>query len=524
MPRSYAEEHLPLFDDQLRPYQREGILKIRSSFARGHKAVMAVLPTGMGKTRLFTVLPRDGARVLVICPQIELVRQTSDTIRALRRRVAGLEQASLRWDGEDWAVACYASLIAEGRYKKFLGKIDLVIVDECDDKFSKKFRDMMQDFIANGARVLGVTATPFRGGKNESALFGFYEDVPFCLELRDALDQHWLVRPKVYVHRVKSVDFSSLSKTKTDFSPAELDALLTKEQCLHDIAALVNQHHKRSHGVVFCASVLQAKALRDLLVTRHGKKVSCVWGTQNEDERNDEIKKFKSGENSLIVNCNVLGRGVDIPEINEIFNARPTKSKARYLQAIGRGLRTLGGVLANAMTLEERKAAIAASAKPDFVIHDITNTCEFHQPIVAIDVLLAGPKEIIDKIKEDQQDAEEPATIEELDADLAEEIEAHKEMERLAKEAEKKRRAELIVGVTFDSRQRDLFDPATAKRPNVRTYRAIFGKWKGYPLNSPLIPDSYLEWAIEKARLTPFWFRVYQQELERRQEMKRYGA
>lgn len=523
MAKSYAEEHLPLFDDQLRPYQRDCILAVRSSFARGHKAVMAVMPTGMGKTRTFTILPREGARILVVCPQIELVKQTVESIRALRRKAAGIEQAFNRWDGEEWVVACYASLLPE-RYKKFIGKVDLVIIDECDDKFSTAFRGMMREFIAGGARVLGVTATPFRGGKNESSLFGFYEDVPFCLELRDALDQFWLTKPKVFVHKVKSVDFSKLSKTRTDFNPQELDNLLNSEQCLHDIAALVNDHHKRSHGVVFCKSVYQAKALRDLLVTRHSKKVSCVWGTQPEEEREAEMKAFKDGTNSLIVNCNVLGRGVDIPEINEIFNARPTKSKSRYLQALGRGLRTLPGVLSNSMTVEERAAAIAASAKPDWVMHDITNTCDFHSPVIAIDVLMAGPKDIIEKIKGDAGDKGEEQSVEELDAQMLEEIEEFKEQERLAREAEKKRRAEVIVGVTFDTRQRELFDPATAKSPHVRTYRALFGKYKGYPLNSPMIPDDYLEWAIEKGRLTPFWLRVYQQELERRQERRAYRA
>ena len=511
MTRRYAEAHLPLFDDQLRPYQRDGILKIRSSFSRGHKAVMAVLPTGTGKTRLFTILPRDGARVLVVCPQIELVNQTVGSIRALRRQAAGIEQAHNRAEGEEWVVACYATLLPD-RYKKFVGKIDLVIIDECDDKFSVAFRSMMKDFIDGGARVLGVTATPFRGDK--SSLFGFYEDVPFCMELREALDQKWLVNPNVFVHKVKSVDFSKLSKTRTDFKPEELDRLLTSEQCLHDIAALVDEHHRRSHGVVFCNSVLQAKLLRDLLVTRHNKKVSCVWGTQNVEERQDEIKAFKDGTHSLIVNCNVLGRGVDIPEINEIFNARPTKSKSRYLQVLGRGLRSLNGVLANGMTLEERAAAIAASAKPSWTMHDITNTCKYHEPIVAIDVLLAGPKEIIDKVKEEKGDKE--TTVEELDEAVVEAMEEQKELERLAREEEKRRREGLVVGVQFDSEQRDLFDKADAKSPHVRTYRMLFGKWKGYPLSSPVIPDSYLEWTIEKGRLTPFWHQVYVKELERR--------
>jgi len=510
----YATEHLPLFDDHLRPYQKEFILAIRESFRKGHRRVLGVLPTGMGKTRAFTILPREGARVMVVCPQIELVGQTARTISSLRRRAASIEQAWQKADaGDEWVVACYASLATNNRYRRFVGNLDLVIVDEADEKFSIAFRDMMNEFVEGGARVLGVTATPYRGDK--SSLFGFYEDCPYSLELRDALDGGWLVKPKVFVHKVRSVDFSKLTKTKVDFKPEELDALLTSEQCLHDIAALVNQHHKGQFGVVFCNSVLQAKLLRDLLVTRHGQKVSCVWGTQNPEERAEQIKKFESGENTLVTNCNVLGRGWDCPEVREIFNARPTKSKNRYVQVLGRGTRTVDNCLKNDMNQEERLKAIAESRKPSWVIHDITNTCRFHEPVTAIDILMAGDKTIIDKVKAGAEDEEKG--IEDLDADMAEAIRDHQEAERLAREEEKKRRQGIVVGVTFDSRERNLFDRADAKKPGVRTYRFLFGRWKGYPLNSPDVPDHYIRWAVENARLTVFWSQIYRQELERRE-------
>lgn len=515
MPKSkYAIEHLPLFDDQLRPYQKDFILAVRGSFGRGHRKVLGVLPTGCGKTRAFTILPREGARVLVVCPQIELVDQTARTIRSLRRRAAAIEQAWQKADvGDEWIVACYASLVTNDRYKRFVGHIDLIIVDECDDKFSLAFRNMMQEFVEGGARVLGVTATPYRG--DQSSLFGFYEDCPYSMELKTAFDEGWLVKPKVFVHRVKSVDFSKLTKTKVDFKPEELDRLLTSEQCLHDIAELVRQHHQGKFGVVFCNSVLQAKLLRDLMVTRHGMKVSCVWGTQNVEDRAEEIRKFESGENTLVTNCNVLGRGWDCPSVAEIFNARPTKSKNRYVQVLGRGTRTADGTLRNDMTLEERLQAIANSSKPHWVIHDITNSTKYHEPITAIDILMAGDKTIIDKVKEEAEDKEK--SLEELDADMQAAVAEHEAQEKLARDLEKKRRQQIVVGVTFDSHERDLFARADAKSPKVQTYRCLFGKYKGYPLSSPEVPTSYLKWAVEKARLTPFWAQVYIREIERRE-------
>jgi type I site-specific restriction endonuclease len=202
-----------------------------------------------------------------------------------------------------------------------------------------------------------------------------------------------------------------------------------------------------------------------------------------------------------------------------LINAKPTKSKSAYMQVLGRGTRALTDVLKPGMTLEERRAAIAASAKPTWHMHDITSTVKFHEPITAIDILMAGPKDIIQKAK-DNDEGDKGKTIEELDQDIAEAVAEQEAMEKLLREEEKKRRRELVVGVTFDSETRDLFAKADAKTPSVRCYRFLYGRFKGMPLSSPKVPDSYLSWCIDKGRMTPFWLQVYKQELQRREERK----
>jgi superfamily II DNA or RNA helicase len=239
-----------------------------------------------------------------------------------------------------------------------------------------------------------------------------------------------------------------------------------------------------------------------------------VWGEQPPEERDLEIRKFESGENTLITNCRVLGRGWDCPMVNEIFNAAPTKHKGTFLQGLGRGTRALTGTLDGLNTAEERIAAIAASAKPTWDFHDITNTSRFHSPVTAIDMLLAGPKEIIDKIKEDK--ADEEVTLDELDAALQAELDALKEMERLEREAERERRKSCVVGVTFDSRSRDLFDKPDVKTPKIKGYYVPFGKWKRRPLRDPAIPLSWLQWALRDAKLSAMWTVAFRQEVDRR--------
>jgi superfamily II DNA or RNA helicase len=508
--------HLPLFDDILRDYQRMFIEKVRASFRAGHKAVMGVKPTGLGKTTTAVALPKEGARVMVVVQQDVLVQQWVGTIRHLRRRAASIEQAWQKADaGDEWIVATIQTLQRNDRYKRFVGHVDLIIVDECDTHFSIKFREVMQEFIAAGARVLGLTATPYRGDK--ASLFGFYTDVPVCLELSWAFREGWLVKPTVFTHRVASMNFDALTKTRVDFKPEEIEQLLLNEAVLHDVANLVVQHHKKSHGLIRCRTVNQAKQVRELLVQRYGMKCSCVWGTQPEEERQEEIAKFVSGENTLIANCRVLGRGWDCPQINEIFNVAPTKSRAVFVQGLGRGLRTLPDTLKGCRTREERLAAIARSAKPNWVFHDLTNASRYHSVVTAIDILLVGSKEIVQKIKEKHQDEE--VEVEQLEAELQEEIDRLKEMERLEREAEKARRMGMIVGVTFDSRQRDLFDRPDAKAPSVRCYRVPFGPWRGRPLRDPIVEIGWLKWALRKGKLNAMWTVAFQREIERREKV-----
>ncbi len=76
---------LPLFDHQLRDYQKDAQVAIRKAFKSGDRATICEMPTGCGKTRMFCTLPKEGARVLIIVPFISLVSQTVSSIRHLRR-------------------------------------------------------------------------------------------------------------------------------------------------------------------------------------------------------------------------------------------------------------------------------------------------------------------------------------------------------------------------------------------------------------------------------------------------------
>ena len=83
-----------------RPYQNECIAKVRSDFRAGNRKVIAELPTGTGKTRMFCTLPSEGARVLVIVPFLSLISQTVASIKHLRqvRLTSAGSQRGCTWE------------------------------------------------------------------------------------------------------------------------------------------------------------------------------------------------------------------------------------------------------------------------------------------------------------------------------------------------------------------------------------------------------------------------------------------
>ena len=528
---------LPLFDKPqfgLRPYQLEAHKAIRAAFLRGIHAMIVCLPTGMGKTILMTLFARVGCRVLFIAPQTELIKQWTSAIRKHRGIAAEIEQAEMiaDLDGGLQFVATNQSLLSKlsdgrKRYEKFIfdkddyRHIPLVVVDECDTHFSVPIREMLQDFIDHGSTVVGVTATPYRTRKKDS-LFGFYEECVYSMELREAFSQGWLVQPVIWSHEVTSINLDQKrlkSKWAEDFDPILLEQELLREAPLHEMCALIAKVHdpEKHHTMVSFPGKKVSMQACDMLRERHGINAVQVYGVQHPDEKAEALEKFKSGEATVICNVRVLGRGVDIPKINQVVNCAISCSKSKTIQQMGRATRTVDDCISGIDTPEERLAAIKASAKPTWEYHDLTATTKFHSLVTAVDLLIRD-KSLAEAIKEKQAD-DEPMTLDELDAEEQAERNRLKELERLEREAEAERKRKLVLGCTFDSQTVELWDERTATSPKQRTWRFLFGQYKGRPLRDPIVELSYLEWYLTK-QTRPMWIAAVSAEIERRRNKR----
>lgn len=521
--QQHQTDRLPLFR-QLWPHQSKCQQEIRRSMSHGRKAVLVEMATGTGKTpTMATLAQKPGARVLFIVPYLALIPQARSAYLKWCNVAPDVEQAEyVAQPGNPAIIASWQTLIRDGRWRKFVGQVDLVHVDECHVFYTRETLDILRAFIEGGARVVGWSATCYRGDK--TSLMGFYEDVAFTFSMRDAINDGRLVPPRVTVEQVASVDLKGLaSRSGQDFSPQELDSILRSEQALHEMANLYRKNHTEGQkALMFCQSIRQAEKIADILADRYGVIPSLVHSKQSEGSRQENLDRFDSGETDLMVNVLSLSTGWDCPALREIHVARPTKALNRYTQMIGRGVRLEDpSILDGCDTAEERKQAIAESSKPYFRVFDITDSSRCHQIKTVADVLSEGAtKHQLTRVKAKAKDM----TLEELDAAIEAEQEADRQAAVVKREADRIARQQMVVGITFDSHSVDILDGKPDRdTPHRREFFCPLkqGKYARQPIR--VIPDSYLEYLVgPKGRLNPFWKDVINKELDKRRQMARY--
>ena len=76
---------------------------------------------------------------------------------------------------------------------------------------------------------------------------------------------------------------------------------------------------------------------------KSGVAAEYMDGETAREDREATFARFRAGETRVICNVGVLVAGVDLPMAACLIDARPTKSRIRYVQVIGRGLRTSPG-------------------------------------------------------------------------------------------------------------------------------------------------------------------------------------
>ncbi|MBL1228740.1 DEAD/DEAH box helicase [Enterococcus sp. BWB1-3] len=440
---------------KLRPYQDESKTAVQNEWNEGKKRTLLVLPTGCGKTIVFSKIIEDrvrlGERGLVLAHRGELLDQASDKLEKATGLKTATEKAEQTSIGSFFrvVVGSVQTMQREKRLSMFPPDyFDFIVVDEAHHCISDGYQRVLKHF--ESANVLGVTATPDRGDMRN--LGSYFESLAYEYSLVQAIKEGYLSPIKAVTVPLK-LDLSGVGQQAGDFKTKDLGTAL--DPYLESIADEMLEYCKDRKTVVFLPLVKTSQKFTDIL-NRKGFRAAEVNG--NSPDRAEILEDFDNDKYNVLCNSMLLTEGWDCPSVDCVIVLRPTKVRSLYSQMVGRGTRLFPG--------KENLLLI------DFLWH--TERHELCHPAH----LIAETEEVAKKMTENIEEAGMPLDLEEAEVKASEDVIAQRE-EALAKQlAEmKKRKRKLVDPLQFEM---------SIQAEDLSSYVPSFGFEMSPPTNNQL--------------------------------------
>jgi superfamily II DNA or RNA helicase len=389
---------------RLRPYQLAAQQAIVEARKRGCRAQLVSLATGLGKTVVIATLPdllelRPTDVTLVVAHRDELISQLVEKMKAQNPgAVVGVEKADEAAGEQCSIIVATVQTLTGTRLTRFVTKfgrrIALFVIDEAHHAAAPTYRAILDKIVAKrpDALVIGFTATPQRG--DGALLAEIFPEIVYEMDARAAIDEGYLVPVNSYAVTT-DIDLDAVSSRAGDFVLGQLaEAVDTEERN----RAVLDAYQTLTPGkktLVFTASVAHARNVAALFKDA-GIRAAFASGETPHAEREAIVAGFRGERIDVLVNCGLYLEGFDVPSVQVIVNARPTKSTTLYTQITGRGLRPLDEdafVISTFPNGETRRTFLKQSRKPFATIIDIVDKARRHQ-LVTLPTLWGLPAQI----------------------------------------------------------------------------------------------------------------------------------
>lgn len=449
----------------LRPYQQAARDSIHAQWEQGRLRTLLVLPTGTGKTIVFASVAADqvraGDRVLILAHRGELLEQAADKLQRSTGLVSAVEKAESTCLNS-WfrvVVGSVQTLQRSARLERFpRDYFGTIIIDEAHHAITDGYRRILDYF--EGAKVLGVTATPDRGDMRN--LGEVFDSLAYEYKLTDAIKEGYLC--KIMAQTIPlQLDISEVGFTSGDYSLGQLGTAL--DPYLEQIAAEMAQRCKGRKTVVFLPLIKTSQKFRDLLNAK-GLRAAEVNGQSS--DRKQVLADFDAGKYNVLCNSMLLTEGWDCPSVDCVVVLRPTKVRSLYSQMVGRGTRL-------------------AEGKTDLLLLDFLWMTDKHELCRPAD-LVCEDRAVARQMTENLAETGVPEDIEEAAAQACEDVVAQRE-EALAKQLAEQRRkkAKLVDPLQYEM---------SIQAEDLSGYVPAFG-WEAGP------PTEQQTTALEKLGILP---------------------
>jgi len=334
----------------LRPYQNEAVDAVYRHLRERDDHPCVVIPTAGGKTPVIATICRDavqrwGGKVLILAHVKELLEQAVDKLRAIAPDVpVGIYSAGLKRRDLGYAVTIAG---IQSVYQKAcdVGPVDLAIVDEAH-LIPPDGEGMYRQFLADmqvinpQVRVIGFTATPFRMKSGTiCAPDNILNAICYEIGVRELIVQGYLCPLRTRAGTQKP-DTDQLHVRGGEYVASEVEELMDDENLVRSACREIVEHTRERRSVlIFAAGVRHGQHVAEILRTRHNAECGFVCGETLPFDRDETLRRFRSGELKYLCNVNVLTTGFDAPNIDCVALLRPTLSPGLYYQMTGRGFR-----------------------------------------------------------------------------------------------------------------------------------------------------------------------------------------
>ncbi len=363
----------------LHDFQAEVATRIRDFLAedvpgRG----MLALPTGSGKTRVVAeTLVRAyregclGRHVLWVADREELCEQAvqcwqevwrafgpNRTLR-ISRLWGGANEKIVDVEGRPHLVVATYQTLRNRLTDAFgwLSQPECIVVDEAHGSTAPSYTTILGwlglDARRTSRRLIGMTATPFRGGHQDDEetrrLVDRFGKHRFDVGVFDGGRPHEVLQARGILSHV---DHRVLAGTQIDLTESEQAHLMQFKELPAAAEQRLGEDQPRNAGIMasilslppdwpvlmFAASVDHAELIAAQL-SLAGIEAQAISNRTPEDARFHAIQGFRRGEIRVLTNYNLLSTGFDAPRTRAVLITRPVFSPGLYQQMIGRGLR-----------------------------------------------------------------------------------------------------------------------------------------------------------------------------------------
>lgn len=317
--------------------------------------ILYQMPTGTGKTRLFTSIIRDinvwglrhniKYRILIIAHRNELVEQSSRSLDKYHIK-HGILAGAMKDKRDLTQPIQVASIqtITHPSNRSLIEELqfDFIIIDEAHHAVANSYQKLWK--LCPHSKKLGVTATPWR--MNNSGFTQIFDVYIPSMSIKEFIQKGWLAAYQYYSipnssEIIKSIESIRDFDLEGDYKSSALTQIFDTSKIR---AQLYNSYVKIAFGkkgIIYSISREHSEHICTQY-RRHNIAIENIDSETPAKVRKNIIKAFKNGEIDIIVNVDIFSEGFDCPDIEFIQLARPTKSLVKYLQQVGRGLRKNG--------------------------------------------------------------------------------------------------------------------------------------------------------------------------------------